>query len=157
MLWTASEGCDRRAMQHPGSKIWVRASSAWWEGLNGRWTSLLVRHRMGVGLATACHRWCLLSTASELGLLSARDFDLPGSEGREGGSRERGWGRPARRFRLRNDAWGETLCIFFSRPWASGSVLNRTRQTCPLARATALRQWAQGGLTRGNPAYRGLS
>ena len=50
------------------SKIWVRASSAWWEGLNGRGTNLLVRSPDGSRLATTCHRWCLLSTASELGV-----------------------------------------------------------------------------------------
>ncbi len=54
MLWTASEGCDRRAMQAILVTSWWlviygRASSAWWEGLNGRG-----RKSTRLGLATRC-------------------------------------------------------------------------------------------------------
>jgi hypothetical protein len=62
---------------------------------------------MGVGLAAACQRWCLLSTASEpeseLGV--GRRFRTAGfnQKGDKVAAAAR-WGRPARRFRLRNDA-----------------------------------------------------
>ena len=57
MLWTASEGCDGRAMQAflgTSVVIYGRASSAWGDGLNGRVRNL----PDSVWLHAV--RWCLL-------------------------------------------------------------------------------------------------
>ena len=81
VLWTArvvTGGRCKPVSWRPGSKLWVKASSASWEGLNGRWTNLLVRSPEGIRPGDSlsqngvCYR-----LRQNLG--SARDFDLPGS------------------------------------------------------------------------------
>ena len=62
----------------PGSKLWVRASSASWEGLNGRWTNLLVRSPEGIRPGDSLSQNGVCYRLGQ-NLESARDFDQPGS------------------------------------------------------------------------------